>query len=138
MKKGLTRIPPFSNSILALSSVVGNPPLPFPITTPILSLLIDTSIPESSIAVAAAATANWANLAILRVSFGLAYWPASKPVTSPAISPGNPSVSHWVILPIPERPLDNPSQNSSTVSPKGDITPSPVTTTLVPSLVIIF
>ena len=138
IKKGLTFIPPFSNRIFALSSVVGKPPLPFPITTPTRSLLNDKSKPESSIAVAAAATANWENLAILRASLGSTYCPASNPVTSPAMSPGKPSVSHKVILLMPERPLDKPPQNSSTVWPRGDITPNPVITTLVLFFAIVF
>ena len=39
-------------------------------------------------------------------------------------------MSHKVICPIPDRPSMSPSQKLSTVSPRGDITPRPVTTTL--------
>ena len=86
MKKGLIRIPPLSNRMRAFSSVVGNPPLPLPMTTPSLSgSSSDRLSLESSTARAAAATAIWEKRAIRRASLGLTYWAPSKPVTSPAI-----------------------------------------------------
>ena len=58
MKKGLTLMPPRFTNVRALSSVVGKPPLPFPITTPMRSSSsADRLMPESSTARAAAATA---------------------------------------------------------------------------------
>ena len=110
-KKGLIRIAPLSNKTLALASVVGNPPLPLPITTPKrVPSSLDKFNLEFSRAVAAAATAICANLATLLISFGLAYCPASKSSTSPAMSAGNSSVSHKVIFPIPALPPIKPDQ----------------------------
>ena len=69
MKNGDILIPPRLNSTRALSSVVGKPPLPLPITTPIRSeLCSETLSPASSMASPAAATAIWEKRAIRRCS----------------------------------------------------------------------
>ena len=89
MKNGLSLIPPLPTSVRAFSSVVGNPPLPLPMTTPILSRsMLDRSNPASSIATPAEATANCENRAIRRTSRVSIYVLGSKPVTSPAILEG--------------------------------------------------
>ena len=131
MKKGLTLMPPRSNRSFEFCSVVGKPPFPLPMTTPMRSSSsVETSRPASSRARPEAATANCENLAIRRTSLRSAYCWGSKPVTSPAIRQGNCAGSQSVKGPIPDRPLTRPSQYSSTDWPNGDTKPMPVTTTL--------
>ena len=130
MKYGLTRIPPRLTSSRALSSVVGKPPLPLPITTPRRSSSsADKSSPASSIASAAAAIAICENRAIRRASRGLTYFPASKSGTSPATLHGYAVGSASVIPRMPDLPRTRLSQYSFTDSPSGVTAPIPVTTT---------
>ena len=69
MKKGLILMPPRATSTRAFSSVVGKPPLPLPMTTPILSRsIVDPFSPAASMACPAAATANCEKRAIRRAS----------------------------------------------------------------------
>ena len=132
-------MPPRLNSVRALSSVVGKPPLPFPMTTPMRSSSSeDRLIPESSKASAAAATAVCEKRAIRRASRGLMYLPGSKSGISPATLQGYSVGSARVMGPMPDLPFTRLFQYSSTESPSGVTAPMPVTTTrLLPIYIVI-
>src|SRR5690349_15878335 len=107
-----------------------SPPMPAPIATPMRSAASPSiAMPESSIAIIAAATPYSTNGSIFLTSFGATHRVASKPFTSPAIRVGNDEASKWVIGPMPERPWTIPSQLLGRSLPSGERMPSPVTAT---------
>src|SRR5262249_13541398 len=74
--------------------------------------------------------ANWMKRPIFLISFFSMYWPGWKSRTSPAIWQENALASNAVIFPMPLLLARIPCQVSSVPIPKGDTKPTPVTTTL--------
>ena len=84
-KKGLTRSKPLASPLACSSSMVGRPPMPLEMmVAKRLVSVCSRSRPESSMASAAATTANWVKRAILRASRLSIRTVGSKSLTSAA------------------------------------------------------
>src|SRR5579875_316187 len=94
------------------------------------------SSPASSIACLQAASASWTKRAVRWASRRSMWLAGSKSRTWQANLVVNCEVSNRSMTLAPLRPSINASQNSSTVFPIGLTVPIPVTTTLLPSLLI--
>ena len=71
IRNGETRRGPRFSSSVWLSSIIGRPPMPDPITQPMRSRLASvTSMPLSLIACTDAAMPKWMKVSIRRASFG--------------------------------------------------------------------
>ena len=129
IKREETLLGPFSKSFVCSTSKVPIPPIPVPNITPNFSGSTFPSIPLSSTACAAAATASCAYLSVLNISFTSRYSFGSKPFTSAASFALKPSVSKKVIGAIPFFPFLRLFHVSLTLFPTGVTAPKPVTTT---------
>src|SRR5262249_19294944 len=131
MKKGLMREGPRSMSVVGSRSMVGNPPMPLPMYTPTMSRFPGPVFnPESARAKSAAATANWMKRSIFLTSFFSTHLSGSKPFTSQAKRELCWEASKRVMGAAPERPARREAHVSSVPMPRGDTSPTPVTTTL--------
>src|SRR6266571_4455467 len=132
MKKGDTRLGPFSISARQFSSKVATPPVPVPTITPtrVRSSLSQLFVRQpSETASSAAPIANWEKRSNRRISFRSRKPAGSKPFTSHANRTGDCAGSKRVIGPAPERPATSASQVARAVLPTGVTRPRPVMTT---------
>src|ERR1035437_4458480 len=110
--------------------MIGRPPIPEPILTPMRSAFSGvTSSPESRSAWIPAATPNWMHVSMQRASFADMYCVTSNPSTSPAICAEKAAGSKRVIREMPGLPARMFGQASVTVFPTGLMIPRPVMTT---------
>ena len=118
-RKGETRLAPLSRHSSTCSSSVSSPPTPVPRITPARwgSASSESRPPACSMAMAAAATANWAKRSTRLASLGPNQAVGSKPGTRRSPSGGDPH---------------RPSQKASRPMPQHASTPIPVTATLRP------
>ena len=131
MKNGEMRRGPCSESVRAPSSIIGSPPIPDPMFTPMRSAFASVAwMPASAIASIAAAVPKCRNRSKRRASLTGRYLLTSKPFTSPAICEANWAGSKRVMRVMPGRPARTFAQASLTPIPTGLTMPSPVTTTL--------
>ena len=138
IKKGDTRLGPFSWINTAVSAIEFKPPIPDPIITPVRTKSVSFVgfQPASETACSAAATPYKMKSSTLRRSFGsiqasgLKVPPDPSPKeTSQAYLVVTRSGSNLEILPAPDWPPSNLIQVSSTPQANGVTKPSPVTTT---------
>ncbi len=128
MKKGETRSAPRSRNTRCCSAMVTMPPIAEPTRIP-TRVGSNSSIPASSHASWAAATARRTFRSIRRASFGGIRADGSNPLTSPAIVTGNSLASNASMNPIPLLPARAASQVEGASSPIGVTAPKPVMTT---------
>ncbi len=131
MKNGLIlRGPPFMSASCS-RSMVANPPMPLPMMTPTAARLGGSTVNAASFkARSEAAIANWMKRSTFLTSFFSIQWRGSKPFTSQANRVECWEASNSVMGPAPSDRRAEPCQVSSVPIPRGDTSPTPVTTTL--------
>ena len=128
MKNGETRSAPRSRKICCCSAIVAMPPIAEPTRMPTRAGS-NSSIPASSQASCAAATASRTLRSIRRASLAGISAEGSKPRTSPAIRTGNSLASKLSMNPIPLRPATADSQVERASRPIGVTAPKAVMAT---------
>ena len=129
IKKGLILVAPFSIKTVCWFSSVSIPPIPEPITTPVLSPIARTSKFESWTAICAAAMPYWVKRSIFFISLFSPNAVASKFFNSAANLTSWPEASNRVMRSMPLLPANAFVQNSDAELPIGVTAPRPVTTT---------
>ena len=130
MKNGEIRRGPPAMRARCSRSIVLNPPIPDAMNTPTrVAMSSVTDSAASSIANWDAAMANWMKTSIFLTSFLSMNRSGSNCLTSPAIRAENCAASKCVIGPIPLHPAQRASQFAWVPMPRGDTSPTPVTTT---------
>ena len=99
-------------------------------------MFVPASSPLSPIACAAAACANRQKRSLRLVSFMLMpYAAGSKSRTTPATFTGSPHSPNSGQALIPQRPASSADQKAAVPFPTGEMTPVPVITTLLSSII---